>query len=377
MSSRRLRQENLRHELETRLQRLKNSSTFRPFGVILEHCLHSTADDQIVPFITEQLRKFPPEETDTFLFDRAMTASIVRAWSVGLPLSPNLIPVYTDLWGYERVQVPSLQVLPADFESLFFLYFPWSVNERVPLLLEYPWILHELGHHALKVDETEFRKGYDPQLDAFLMKLELATLSFQGQASSLALKSRDTLESYWRPSDNHYNWAHEMAIDLIALWAGGPAYLAAFYENVRDRLDPFNLTQSHPPLALRLLAILQTADRLGWRSYLGELSALLARWDAELKNPAIKNAYTASARTELLDACIAATLLYCEAAQLPRLTPSEIPMIVEQLEAGEALMGTELIVAAWHVGRTDAEGYDAWEEKAVTEVVEDIKREHL
>lgn len=311
------------------------------------------------------------------MFDRAMTADIASAWSVNLPLSSNLVPVHRDLWGYERVRIPSLQALPSDFESFFFLYFPWSIEEKVPLLLDYAWIFHELGHHALVTDETVFREHYEPQLDTFLAKLELATLSFQGQASSLALKSRDVLESYWRPTENQHNWAHEMAIDLIALWAGGPAYLAAFYENVRERLDPFNLTQSHPPLALRLLAILQAADRLGWHSYLGELHSLSTRWNAELKGPTIKNAYAASARSELLDACVAATLLYCEAARLPQLTPSKISMIVEQLEAGEALMGTELIVAAWHVGRTDPEGYDAWEEKAVTEVVEDIRREHL
>jgi hypothetical protein len=121
----------------------------------------------------------------------------------------------------------------------------------------------------------------------------------------------------WLPRGDQQSWLHELAVDIFALWACGPAFLAAMFDSVDvPHVDPFLVESFHPPYALRLQMLCLGAKKLGWENEAAGLAALPARWESQI--PANHNQYIAVAPRELLDQALDWSLAACRTWKLPK-----------------------------------------------------------
>src|SRR5258708_27075845 len=89
------------------------------------------------------------------------------------------------------------------------------------------WMCHELAHNLFYYNDTLFVDSFKKTLDDFLGTLRLRAIADQGSARSKSHAMIDRIAQFWEPALTHKNWAHEMAMDIVALWTCGPAFLAA------------------------------------------------------------------------------------------------------------------------------------------------------
>ena len=64
---------------------------------------------------------------------------------------------------------------------------------------------------------------FHPHLEEFISKLKIMSISDRGLAKIQSQATIDEIDTKWRNS----KWVEELAIDVIALWACGPAYLSS------------------------------------------------------------------------------------------------------------------------------------------------------
>ena len=232
--------------------------------------------EQIIEYVSKLLERVPEEFSRHFYFDAWMIQSIVQSWSNDLtPNSSMIIPTHYNEWGYERISIPTISTVNSSL-AVSFIYIPSAVSEEIPSLLNYSWICHELGHHLLR------RRGhYDklfseflPHLDRLISQLKKMSMSDRGLAKTQSQTVIKEIDTKWRGSQ----WVEELAIDVIALWGCGPAYLAAFEDAHEDTENPFFIEPNHPPVKLRIYALLHAARKLGWDKYLAGLKQIQDDW---------------------------------------------------------------------------------------------------
>jgi hypothetical protein len=322
--------------------------------------------DYVVTYTSSVLDSLPSSFGERYAFDARFLASLLEDCSQGgAQFSPMLIPKPSDSWGHQTV-VPSPEGKSAFTVDVILLPGEDDLNDVD--LREYPFACHELGHNALFKQGDVFCSAFSQTLDDVVNALHRQTLALQGSGKQITAATIEQIRTYWTPTANHKNWAHEIAVDVIALWICGPAYLAALkYVLEQGETDPYQLGQSHPPYEVRAKAMTEAANQLGWAYYTGDYQALIEFWPKSSWAAGRTNVYAACADARLVTGSVTAALDTCRALGLPQCSPATIAGVREKLARQELPdLAVEILVAAWarhDEGNEDA--YLEWERTAI------------
>jgi hypothetical protein len=314
---------------------------------------------------------FPATYGERFYFDAAMIqASADSLSNQQLTFNPMIVPLHSNKWGHQSLSMPSWS--KTDIDMVDFVLFPGQDDVSEVNLLSYPFLLHELGHNILFKYDDPFRSGFKRALDMITNKLALGSIADQGAIRLQSQQSIETVRTYWEPTPDHKNWAYELAIDILALWLTGPAYLAAFIDETdKPGIDPF-LLQDHPPYQLRAQALVLVANRIGWQKHCDALNQLLSNWwtSQQTRRTPEVNRYVALSNEEILESCIGLALETCKTLQLPQCTEEVVSKLKYTLGQNDTPeLGLDVIIAAWlvHEERGD-DAYQVWQSRTIKEL---------
>ena len=236
--------------------------------------------ERIAAYVASVLESLPSSFGDRFTFDAQLIHSLAKEYSQGAArFSGMLVPKPSQAWGHQTVPMPSSDGKTANVIDM--IHLPGDDNPDDIDLLDYAFVCHELGHNILFRDGDAFITAFGQELDAVLAAIQRQTLGIRGSSKQVADATAEQVRRYWTPTADQYNWAHEIAVDVISLWLSGPAYLAALQDVMEaDDLNPYQLGQSHPPYEIRAKALIDAAGRLGWAYYTGAIQCLLDRWSS-------------------------------------------------------------------------------------------------
>ena len=317
----------------------------------------------------------PPEAGDRFWFDAQMIASIQESWDhVSQRLSGTIIPNYDQHWGHVSAYMPSGR-RDEHRKSVNVIFIPREDRVENINLLAYPFLCHELGHNLFYYDDSSFVECFAKVLDKVIGSLRLRSIADKGSATSKSRKLIEEIETLWYPAPNHHNWAHEMGIDMVALWTAGPSYLAAFQDEAEESSkDPYLINQEHPPYAVRVEALLKASAQLGWSDYARPLEQIVKDWLDSGWKEGLDNHYRALTDSRLVDACISCSFEACESFSLPLCDVALVDRVRGVLGRKELPdFGIELMLAAWLTHQTVSEkDYDKWEQATVKDLVASI-----
>lgn len=336
----------------------------------------SSTDDaaRMAAYAASVLELLPNSFQDRFIFDAQLIHALAGEYSQGgAKLSGMLVPKPSQSWGHQTVSMPSTDRATA--YAVDVVHLPGDDNIEDINLLDYPFICHELGHHLLFKDGDKFISLFGAGLDSVLSVMQRQTLGIRGTARQIVDATSNQLKQYWTPTPDQFNWAHEIAVDVIAIWLCGPAYLAAI-QDVMEAADlkPFQLGQSHPPYETRGSALIEAAGRLGWAYYTGPFQALMGRWVNSPPSGNRTNLHVACADPRLISAAVSAAIQTCEALFLPCCTVSRVTAIENALRDGHEIeIGTDLLIAAWSKHSQLGEAaYQEWERTTITRILAEI-----
>jgi hypothetical protein len=188
----------------------------------------------------------------------------------------------------------------------------------------------------------------------------------------------EKIGQFWTPTRTHRNWPHEIVADLTALWTVGPAFLATVQDFLeQEHLDPYLLRQEHPPYDVRVLAMVDAAERLGWGDYAAPLRETKAAWAAGPYKAGRTNELAALADADLISACVTEALAFCHQYQLPRATPEHVETLRKSLERQDAIeLGTDLLITAWLAEKhLDEDAFGGWQDSIVRQVAAEVMQE--
>ena len=325
-------------------------------------------------YIDGILNLLPQSFGERFFFDVGMITALAEEWSQGSTrLSGTIFPKPSTDWGhmslplanYGRAAIPviDLVLIPGDDRL-----------EDIDLLV-YPFLSHELGHNALFKYDTVFPQSFWPMLEQFTNGLLRQSLPDKGAARSRARDTVTIIRQLWSPTANHYNWTHEIAMDVIALWTTGPAYLATFHDILEDEeLNPYHVGQSHPPYEIRANALIDASNRLGWEDYTQGLTERVAHWSRSHWRKERNNRYVACASPDLVRGCVTSVITTCETLSLPRCSGETLDAIQKKLNQSETPdLGSEVLITAWmQCQQMDTDSFNAWESSVVRELAQAV-----
>jgi hypothetical protein len=351
-------------------------STLSDVQVAAKHEQLSPADvTRFISSVNNVLAALPQAYQRRFLFDACMIGVICADWNGEQQrLSSTIYPRYDEEWSHGHIRMPTRRLSTND-SFLGFIAFPGTDDLASIELSDYSFLCHELGHNLLHYDATAFTEHFLSQLEQIISKLVLAGAADQGSARMKAQRSIDDIRRMWTPTEDHANWANEMMIDLIALWTCGPAYLASFeYEVGDESKNPYQISQLHPPYALRVEAMITASEKLGWGAYTQGLKKRIKAWPASKWKSHYTNKYVALADSKIVSACITCTLAACEAVGLPRCDERHVKRVKEIIKRGNTPdFGSDVIIAAWLVHQqADDQSFEQWEQKTVASLFDRI-----
>lgn len=330
--------------------------------------------ERIGSYVAGVLEFLPSSFGDRFTFDAQLIHTLAGEYSQGnARLSGMLVPKPSQAWGHQTVSMPSSDGKTAYAVNV--IHLPGNDNTADIDLLDYPFICHELGHNILFRDGDAFITAFGQELDAVLAAIQRQTLGIRGTARQVADATSEQVRRYWTPTADQYNWAHEIAVDVISLWLSGPAYLAALQDVMEaDGLNPYQLGQSHPPYEIRARALIDAASRLGWAYYAGAIQGLVDRWSSTPPSDEKTNLHVACGDQRLLGGAVSAAIQTCETLALPCCTPARITALEDRERQGQPLeLGTDIILAAWLIhGRSSDAAYQEWERATIDRVLADL-----
>jgi len=331
--------------------------------------------ERTTSYVTRVLESLPSTFGDRFDFDAQFIRALADEYSQGsAQLSGMLVPKPSQTWGHQSVPMPSSDGMTAHVINV--IHLPGADNAAEIDLLDYPFVCHELGHNILFGDGDTFIAAVAHELDIVFSAMQRQTLGIRGVSRQVADSTVEQVRRYWTPSADQFNWAHEIAVDVISLWVSGPAYLAALQDVMEaDDLNPYQLGQSHPPYEIRASALVIAASRLGWAYYTGGIQCLLDRWSSAPSGERT-NLHVACADPHLLIGVISAAIQICEQLQLPCCSPERIAAVESLQRQGRPLeLGTDLILGAWlmHSRSTEA-AYQKWERENIGRVLADLTK---
>ena len=320
----------------------------------------------------------PKNFTDRFDFDAQMIGTLQTSWNGSKQrLSQLIIPVSGDTWAHQGTFLPVKPVnsTQGKVASINVIYIPGDGELGSIDLLHYPFLCHELAHNLYFFDDLFFRQQFDKKLGDFISKLRLRSISDHGAAKKASENMRSEIEAFWRPTPHHQNWAHEIAMDLTALWTCGPAYLAALLDELDGQhLDPYFIGQEHPPYAVRVEALIFACRQLGWMREADELGKHIRQWQQSAHYKQVSNRYVALTDTSLTADCVRCALETCRHHNLPKCDQQTIARVRQKLNRNETPdWGTELILAAWLKYEMNNTNYDAWQQSVIRELLDSLK----
>ena len=306
-----------------------------------------------------------------FGFDAALIAAITEETGPLAAFSGMVIPRYDPGWGHQSLMMPSEG---GSCHVIDLILMPGGDDTRDIDLLSYPWIGHELAHNLLFRHDQAFRETVSACLEKEVRRLKLGGMSDKGSADAKRRRLIDEVVQFWTPTPDHRNWPHEIAADLFALWILGPAYLASFEDLLEDKnLNPYHLTQSHPPYALRADALLKGAEVMGWKGLTGQLTKQVGSWTSSNWRNSRTNRFRALSSPDLTRECVDAALSMCRELAIPRCTPALLDTASSNVEYDQFEFGTRLLLQAYSVFRQRGQsGYLSWQSTAVQALAQSV-----
>ncbi len=343
--------------------------------VALQHNLvGQDAASRLSGYIDGMLNLLPQSFGERFYFDAGMISALSEEWGQGSTrLSGTIIPKPSQDWGHMRLPLATYDRTATHVIDL--VLFPGEDRLEDVNLLAYPFLTHELGHNALFKYDKVFPQSFLPVLEQVTNGLLRQSLADKGAARSRARDTVTIIRQRWSPTANHYNWAHEIAMDVIALWTTGPAYVATFHDILEDEdLNPYQVGQSHPPYEIRANALIDASNRLGWENYTQGLTERVAHWGRSHWRQERNNRYVACASPELMRSCVTSVITACETLSLPRCSGETINAIQKRLNRGETPdLGSEVLIAAWmQWQQMDTDSFSTWERSVVSELAQAV-----
>lgn len=317
--------------------------------------------------------RLPSEQGTRFIFDTLMIQSFAETWGHSENrLSGVIVPSYGREWHLDRQPLyPGEQ--PDQIHMLEFLVIRGENRVSDMDLTEYGWMVHELAHSFLYKNSATAIRAMTERLQTPLCDIQAGSLPDRGHAKLVRKSQADQIKSFWWPTGNQYNWSHELVIDVIGIATAGAAYGRVFLDDTGGApVRPYELTQSHPPLAVRCTALRVAAERFGWSELAEMLAARSEQWTAsEYGEPS--NLYRAATGDELVAAGIDAAFDIIRDLNLPKCNPTQMKAASSVLDAAKTpRLGVEILLAAWHANDTmDTDVLASW----TTKVVEDATEE--
>ena len=307
----------------------------------------------------------PQSFGDRFNFDALLIQAVLKRWSAqGTSFGNFCVPRYGQGWGFFKVPMPSEDRDVA--HTVHVITFPGSDRLADIDLSNYAWLLHELAHDAFFTSRG-FKEAFSTRLVNRIRTLKLRAAADHGSAAHRAAERIATLERYWTPRLDQQDWAHEVAVDVAALWALGPAFTLCFRRLLDNKaVNVKSATDQHPPYLMRAQALLQAAERLGWDD-----EAWALREHIRLRTAEGDSDLLVYGDSEIVAAVVEESCLACERANIPRMTSGELDDM--QLAAGTGAVvpfGAGMIVlGGLQRTRMTSSEYDAWMKSWIESVV--------
>jgi len=378
-----MRQKRLSRSLNTLLRKIENlhgtplnelSDLLKDLVVGAQMQGDHDGEQQINTYVQNILDRLPQRLNDRFLFDAYLIQSALRSWSQGqIRFSNMVIPTYSMDWGHESpIYIQSVE--NSDIHRFDIIRIRSNGQDDTPDLVDYPWLFHELGHYLISKNGRPILEQFLLKINNLISRLRIRGIADKGIAKTRADSITDEISARWIPNSiNDPAWLRELVVDVIALWSLGPAYIEAFELEHTNVSDPFLIEQSHPPVELRTKVLVETAEKLGWKSEAQKLKVLMKQWRFKLPH-SIRNRYISLSKIELIDAAINATTDFCTTAKIPRLDTPQLERILglinENIVPEESI---DIIFGAYLVYKKGETIYENWETKIYQSLVTEIR----
>jgi hypothetical protein len=138
-------------------------------------------------------------------------------------------------------------------------------------------------------------------------------------------------------------------MDLVALWTCGPAYLAAFLDEMEDEnKNPYLVKSIHPPYAFRVETLIKASEKLGWEQYTSGLKKMMTKWKKSHWFNKVDNNYHAMTSDTLCNAIIKTSFETFGELKLSKCQKTMIEEIQNKINKQLPLdWGIEIILGAW------------------------------
>jgi len=334
----------------------------------------------IAAYVRTIARSLPSSFGRRFGFDAAQIRAMSADWGDRDLFSLMIVPRYHDDWGHASLYMPTVvtKTLAGDQQvhmiDLILLPGPDQIDQID--LLSYPWLAHELGHNLMFRHDRHLIPAVSEDLDAIVRKLRLAAIPDRGRARAGSERAVQELTQFWRPSDDHHNWSHELGADLIALWVLGPAYLAVFQDLLEESTqNPYQVSPVHPPYAVRVCALLNGAGRLGFEADTRALAKLAGSWRSSAWAAHRTNRFLRLADAGLVEAVVQVTLEFCQRLGLTQCTSERLASLETTLsDLDSQNFGTNLLLTAWIGWRKDRHTYSQWQDRVVDSLASSVRQ---
>jgi hypothetical protein len=317
-------------------------------------------------YIAKLVSKDP---TDRFFVDAWLVNDIAQTLSTDVQLSKAIVPFYLGEWFYFVPPQPFDSL--ALNETIYGVSFPGEQKIQDLQLLRYPWLLHEIGHHYLDRSCYGPLQSVDQHVTEYITKQRRRLHSASPEVRQLIESRVATHRKLWAPTINRQNWSVEVFADVLSVWLCGPAFLAAFEEDMaKAKAKPFEINETHPPAYLRVNLIVEIAEKLGWDEYLEGLRALLREW--KLNTPSAD--YALFCDLEFSSKVSAAAVAACKSSQLPVCDSAMICRIRELVATARSPQtAVDVIVGAWLKEREFPEEFLEWESSALRLLADELQ----
>lgn len=306
----------------------------------------------------------PQSFGDRFRFDALLIQAVLRRWSaLGGAFSNFYVPRYGQAWGFSKVPMPSEDLNVA--HTVRVITFPGSDRLTDIDLSSYAWLLHELAHDAFFTSRG-FMDAFSKRLINRIRTLKLRAAADHGSAARRAAERIAALERYWTPRLNQQDWAHEVAVDVAAFWALGPAFTLCFRRLLdNEGVNVKSATDQHPPYLIRAQALLQAAERLRWSD-----EAWALREHIRLRNSEGDSDLLVYGDTEILDAVVEESCLACAHSNIPPMTTAALDEMHLAASTGDVVpLGAGMIVlGGLQKTRLATSEYEAWMRSCIESV---------
>lgn len=337
----------------------------------------TSAAEGLGAFVERTISLLPQSFGERFMFDSALIQAVCEEWERGgrVALSRMILPRHggTD-WGY---QVIPMQPEGGEYAHVVkIVHLPGEDSRNRIDLLDYPFLLHELGHDLLNQRECRFAENFTGELNRIIRRWRVRAIPDRGSSRTEAKTTVDRAESLWTPSPDQHDWAHEVAVDVIALWTGGPAYLDTFHRAIEARqFNPYKMIAHHPPYGVRAAALVTTAEHLGWSARTGNLREIIEGWQRNGRNLGRDNAYATYADPDIVAVCVGCAIATCEDFALPRCNQGNLDRVAGMVRDGVIPnFGMDLLLAAWTVARDqDENARSRWEGKVIPSLLGSVQ----